>query len=528
MQDGRRTERCPTRSRMRSFCILPSALCIFAIAGCSVGPDYHRPGVTVPAHFGELPTSRPTTGPAAQAVDLAHWWEALADPELNGLLRKAVASNLDLQVAVARLQQARTAEALFAGTALPSLNFSGVAGVGTGTSQARGGQIDGPLDAASNASGLRQITHALGVDTFFEADVFGNLRRAGEAVTADAVAAGEFRNQVLVTLLSDVARQYAAVRTLQHRLDIADRMVAALQRSADLAHERYTRGIANELDAALADRELASAQATVDPLRAQLLAAQRAIAVLIGEEPGARIAELNHPGRLPTPPATLKAGLPGDLLRRRPDVRQAEAQLRAANARLGVATANLYPKIFLSAAAGEEGQGLGRTPVDWRFIWTVGPTVDYPLLDFGTADARRQQADQATIEQLASYRRTILSAVQQVDNALTGYDADRGRLAALDRAVAAAQRSLDLATQRYDRGIIDYLNVIDSQRQLFALQDQYAVGEQAAVGDFVTVCQNLGGGWQGFPPPPPLHQPLPALLATLSDAAGRSDQPLRH
>jgi outer membrane protein TolC len=200
----------------------------------------------------------------------------------------------------------------------------------------------------------------------------------------------------------------------------------------------------------------------------------------------------------------------------------------AANARLGVATANLYPKLFLSAAAGEEGQGLGRTPVDWRFIWTVGPTVDYPLLDFGTADARRQQADQATVEQLASYRRTILTAVQQVDSALTGYDADRGRLAALDRAVAAARRSFDLATQRYDRGIIDYLNVIDSQRQLFALQDQYAQGEQAAVSDFVGVCQNLGGGWQGFPPPPPLRGPLPAVLATLGDAGGHSDRPLDH
>ncbi len=495
------------------------------IAGCSVGPDYRAPAITLPARFGELPTSRPTTAPVS-TVDLAHWWEALHDPELDGLLRRAAASNLDVAVAVDRLQQARTAEALFAGTALPQLNFSGVAGVGTGTSEARGGQVDGPLDAASNATGLRQVTHALGVDTFFEADVFGNLRRAGQAVAADDVAAGEFRNQVLVTLLGDVARRYVAVRTGQLRLDIADRTVAALSRGADLAHERFQRGIVNELDSALADRELASARATVDPLRADLLASERAVAVLLGQDPDALVAELDRRGPLPTPPPTLNAGLPGDLLRRRPDVRQAEAQLVAANARLGVAVANLYPRLFLSAAGGEEGQGLGRLPVDWRFIWTVGPTVQFPLLDFGTADARVLQADQATLEQLAGYRKTVLVAVQQVDDALTGYAAERGRLGHLDRAVAAAERAVDLATQRYDRGIIDFLNVVDAQRALFTLQDQRAVSEQLAVSDFVSVCQNLGGGWQGFPPPPPLRQPLPAVLATVRDAAGQSERPL--
>ncbi len=495
-------------------------------AGCSVGPDYRRPGVDVPAHFGELPTTQPTTGPGASAVDLAHWWEALGDPQLDGLLRRAAASNLDLQVAVARLQQARTAEAVFAGAALPQLNFSGVAGVGTGTSQTRGGLADGPLNAASDTSGLRQVTHALGVDSFFELDVFGNLRRAGEAAAADDAAAAEFRNQVLVTLLADVARQYVAVRALQLRLDLARQTVAAQQRSADLEHERLRRGIINELDVALADRELASTQATVDPLRGRLLAAERAVGVLLGLDPSALVSELDRTAPLPTPPATLDAGLPGDLLRRRPDVRQAEAELVAANARLGVATANLYPRLLLSAAAGEEGQGLGREPVDWRLIWTVGPTVQYPLLDFGAADARRQQADQLTRERLVDYRRTILTAVQQVDDALTGYDAERGRLAGLGRAVAAARRALDLATQRYDRGIVDYLNVLDAQRALFALQDQSAVSEQAAVDDFVAVCQNLGGGWQGFPPPPPLRRPLPAALATLDDAAGHSDRPL--
>jgi NodT family efflux transporter outer membrane factor (OMF) lipoprotein len=511
------------------FCqlILIATISAALFAGCNAGPDYHAPAVDLSAAYGGLPTTDPTTRGSAAVVDLAHWWEALNDRELNSLLKRAADSNLDLQVAINRLQEARSAESVFTGAALPQMNFSGVAGVGTGTSQTRGGLADGPLNAASNTSGLRQVTHALGLDTFFEIDLFGNLRRAGQAAAADTAAAEEFRNQVMVTLTGDLARQYVAVRALQLRLEIARQNAVAQQRASDLEHDLAKRGFVNELDAALADRELESTLATIDPLRAQLLAAERAVAVLLGQDPESLIAELDRKSDLPVPPAAIDTGLPGDLLRRRPDVRQAEAQLVAANARLGVATANLYPKLLLSAAAGEEGQGLNRTPVDWRFIWTVGPTVDYPVLDFGLADARVQQQDQATREQLTHYRQTILVAIQQVDNALTGYDADRNRLNHLDRAVAAAQRAYDLANRRYKLGIIDYLNVLDAERELFALQDQRATSEQAAVGDFVTVCQSLGGGWQGFPPPPPLATPLPAVLATIRDASGNSDHPLK-
>ena len=498
------------------FCI---AILAFAVTGCTVGPNYNRPAVPVPASYGRAPSTQPTT-------DLARWWEALHDDELDTLIARASTSNLDLQIAVDRLQEAQTEEQLFTGNSLPSVNFSGVAGVGTGTSQTRGGLADGPINAASNTTGLRQITHALGFDTFFELDLFGNLRRASEAVIADAAAANEFRNQVLVTLFGDVTRHYVLVRTLQLRLEIGRQAVAAQQRSADLEHERFNRGIINELDAALADRELASTKATIEPLQAQLTAAERAIAVLLGEEPNTLVSELNRKALLPVPPTNVATGMPGDLLRRRPDVRQAEARLIAANARLGVATANLYPKILLSAAVGVEGQGLGRTPVNWREIWTVGPTVQYPLLDFGTADARRQQQDMVTREQLADYRKTILTAVQQVDDGLTGYDAERGRLANLRDAVAAARRALSLANQRYDRGIIDFLNVLDAERSLYTLQDQEAVSENAAVADFVNVCQSLGGGWEGFAPPPPLRAPMPALLATIHDAANKNDRPL--
>jgi len=367
----------------------------------------------------------------------------------------------------------------------------------------------------------------LGVDTAFEVDLFGDLRRAVQAVAADTAAAEEFRNQVVVTLLGDVARTYVEIRTLQLRVAIAEQAIDVQRRAADVAHQRYQRGITNELDSALADREVETTEANLAPMQARLIVAKRNLAVLLGDSPDDLFSELEARAPLPRPPAEIDTGLPVDLLRRRPDVRQAEAQLVAANARLGVATARLYPRIFLMAAAGFQGQGYNEDPHVSRGIWSVAPAFNWPLLDFGTVDATIQAQNQATRAQAANFRKVVLTAIADVDNDLTNYDAERRRLDSLGRAVSDGQRALDLATARYNRGIIDYLNVLDAQRSLFALQDQQAASEDFAVSDFVTVCQSLGGGWEGFAPPPPLKRPLPALLATIRDLTGNSDRPLK-
>ena len=505
------------------------------IAGCNAGPNYHRPNLDVASRFSSWPATRPASVPSSQTViathaapltDLAHWWEAMHDEELNSLLARAAAQNLDVQVAIARLQEARSQLAAFIGQSLPDLNLSGAAGQGTGNNMSRGGLVDGPLSAAVNTSNLREVTQVLGVDTAFQIDIFGNLRREIEAVAADAAAAAEVRNQVLVTLLGDVTRNYIQVRTLQLRVAIAEQTIDVQRHAADVEHERVARGITNGLDAALADREVETTEGFLPPLLAQLLVAKRNLAILLGEEPDSLLHELSEKVPLPRPPAEIDTGLPVDLLRRRPDVRQAEAQLIAANARLGVATSLLYPRVFLTAAGGFESQGFGREPVAFRGIWEAAPTINWPLLDFGTVDANIQVQNQATRAQAANFQKVVLSAIADVDNGLTNYDAERLRLENLGRAIVAAQRALDLATERYNRGIIDYLNVLDAQRSLYALQDQEAISEYVAVTDFVNVCQSLGGGWEGFPPPPPLKAPLPAILATVRDATGNSDRPL--
>jgi len=506
------------------------------LMGCNAGPDYVRPRMDVASSYSQLPSTQPVPPAATKMVagtqaaplaDLAHWWEALDDKELNSLLDRAVQGNLDIQQAVDRLQQSRALLTQFGGESLPALKLSGVGGQGTGSNISRGGSVDGPLAAAVNTGALREVTQVLGVDTSFEIDIFGNLRREGQALAADTAAAAELRNQVLVTLLGDVTRTYAQIRTLQMRVAIAEKAIDVQKHAADVEHQRYDRGITNELDSALADRELETTEAALPPLRAELLIAKRNLAVLLGEQPDALLGELNTDAALPHPPVEVDAGLPVDLLRRRPDVRQAEAQLIAANARLDVATSFLYPRVYLTAAGGFQSQGFGREPVEYRGLWEASPAISWPLLDFGTVDSNIQAQNQATRAQAANFQKVVLGAIAEVDNGLTNYDAQRQRLENLSRAVADARRALNLASQRYERGIIDYLNVLDAQRSLYTLQDEEAVSENSAVGDFVEVCQSLGGGWEGFPPPPPLKAPLPAILATVRDATGNSDRPIK-
>jgi NodT family efflux transporter outer membrane factor (OMF) lipoprotein len=498
---------------MRRFllCIIVATL----LGGCTVGPNYHQPQTVVPTSFVQS-----TTQPAVASIDLAEWWQALHDTELDSLLQRATAANFDLAIAVERLQEARATQSMVVGDSLPDVEASVAAGRGSGTNSTKG-RISAPLNAASNTTGLREITQILGFDAAWELDLFGHLRRQVEAAKADTAAAADYRDQVLVTLLADVARNYYEVRTLQLRLDIARQAIDVQQRSADLARIKYERGMVNQLDEVLAERELARVQATLAPLQADLAAAQRRVAVLLGMFPEELRDELNRTAPLPTPPVEIAAGLPGEMLRRRPDVRQAESQLIAANAQIGVATANLYPQILLTAGLGYQGQGLGRTPVSWDSIWSVGPAVRWPLLDFGSVDAAIQAQDYQTRALAINYRKTVVLAMEEVDNGLSGYDAQRSRLADLSRAVTAAQLAVSLATQRYDRGLTDFLNVLDAQRQLYDLQDQYALSEDQTVTQFISVCKALGGGWEGCPLPSPPRAPRPAIIAAGADALSR-------
>jgi NodT family efflux transporter outer membrane factor (OMF) lipoprotein len=307
-----------------------------------------------------------------------------------------------------------------------------------------------------------------------------------------------------------VTRAYLDLRALQMRLNVLHKNIEVAQKYVDFVQERFNRGITNELDVTLAQRELAQLQAQVAPLTAQIDAARYVIAVLIGEFPENLGSELKKPGILPTLPGRIHAGLPIGLLQRRPDIVVAERELASATALIGVATADLFPQVAVAASAGRQ---TAVSPFVISPIWSVGPAFTAPLLDFGTLDAIVEKADYRTRELLFAYKQTVLNAFREVDTAIDAYAAEQDRLKHLADALTAARRAVSLATERFDRGLIDSLNVIDAQRQEYAIEEQYVLAQQSAAALFMTLYKSLGGGWEDYQIFPPIRRPLPAVAA---------------
>jgi NodT family efflux transporter outer membrane factor (OMF) lipoprotein len=457
-------------------------------------------------------TIQPSPQANQPAVDIAAWWRALNDAELNSLVERAVNSNLDIGIALDRLQQARTYEAVVLGYALPEVDASAAAGRGTGNDLTKG-RASPALRSADTTAGLQHINTIAGFDAVWELDIFGKYRREFQAARAQTEAARAARYDVLVSVVADVVRAYVDLRGFQIRLGVLHQASDAVRDSVRLESIRFERGIINELDLALAKRELATLEAQIAPLAAQENASKYALAVLVGEYPEVLAKELAAPNLVPFMPPPAAPGVPLEVLKRRPDVQQAERQLAASTARIGVATANLYPQVIISAAIGEQGQGWGTTPAISKHIWSFGPGAIWPLLDFGALDAEVDIADLTAHEDMLVYRRTILNAVREVDTAVDAYQAQQSRLENLSDAMLAAQRAVDLATSRYNRGLTDYLNVIDAERQFYDLQDQYAVAQVEEGEQFVQLYKSLGGGWENYQAVPAIRRPQPAIIA---------------
>ncbi|MDP9065524.1 MAG: efflux transporter outer membrane subunit [Pseudomonadota bacterium] len=485
-------------------------------AGCAAGPNYRIPKPDQPVHFVANASEQ-----APADVDLARWWKCLADPELDSLVERAIKSNLDLEVALTRLQQARTYESVVVGAAFPEIDASAGAGRGTGSDLTRA-RAGAPLRSADTSSGLKHINAIAGFDAVWEVDIFGKYRRAFEAAKADTEAERAARNVVLTSVVANVVRAYVDLRGFQIRVGILSQASDVLRESLRIVTIRYQRGITNELDVALATREFDTLQAQVLPLQAQVKAAQYTLAVLLGEYPERVVTELEKPALIPSMPGAAVPGVPLDLLKRRPDIQQAERELAASTARIGIATANLFPQVALIGSVGSQSQGWGTLPSISKHIWSFGPGAIWPLLDFGALDAQVEIADLQAHLQLVNYRRTIVNAVQEVDTALDGYAAQQDRLKNLGEAMIAGQRAVDLATERYNRGLTDFLNVVDAERQFYVLQQEYAVAQVSQGEEFVKLYRSLGGGWQDYQTLPPIRRPQPVILAAFRRALRRS------
>jgi NodT family efflux transporter outer membrane factor (OMF) lipoprotein len=487
-----------------------------------VGPDYRTPKITMPesyaatAHGSE--TADQTKAAAQPAIDASRWWKALGDAELSSLIDRAIKANPQLEIALARVQEAREQEVVMLGYALPEVELSGGAAKGTGSDLARG-RADQTLISAENTAGFNRVTQVYGFAAGWEIDLFGQYRREFQAARADEEAARAARNNVLITIIANLARAYVDMRGLQMQLAALQQNVAVARHYLDFVTSRYNLGITNGLDVTLAQRQFATLQAEVAPLQAQIDSAQYIIAIYCGAFPESLVQELSVAGQVPQVPEKLDTGVPLDLLRRRPDINEAERELAAATARVGVATANLFPHLAITGSAGYQGQGLGVHPSMKEFIWSAGPAASIPILDFGALDALVNIADYNTHAQLMNYKQMILNAVNDVDSATSAYAAQQDRLNNLRSALEASQQSVNLATQRFDRGLIDSLNVIDAQRQEYQLEQDYVVAQQAAADQFILLYKALGSGWEDYQTLPKIRRPLPALIAALVRSA---------
>jgi multidrug efflux system outer membrane protein len=459
------------------------------LAGCSVGPNYKRPEITVPASWNEAQQSDFDPGP----MPLTDWWTEFKDPLLNTLVERAVQSNLDIRLAEARIRESRALRSVTASDGWPQLDAAGSYSRSRSSENAfaRGAGES----SAFGANGARDLFRA-GFDASWEIDIFGGVRRRVEAADANVAASVEERRNALVTLLGDVARNYIEVRGFQRRLTVARSNLRAQQETLDLTKVRFEAGLSSDFEVAQAEGQVNTTAAQIPALESALKGSVHRLDVLLGQQPGALWAELSNEVPVPALPPQAHVGLPAELLRRRPDIRRAERVLAAATAQVGAATADLFPRFSLTGAFGFQSINAGDLISSPSRFWSIGPAILWPVFDAGRIRATIAVRDAQQEQALTLYEKTVLTAFEDVENSLVNYAKEQTRYRALMDAVAANRRAVQMANELYTRGLIDFLNVLETQRSLYASESELAQSETVMASNLVALYKALGGGWE--------------------------------
>jgi multidrug efflux system outer membrane protein len=466
-------------------------------AGCMLGPDYKRPEIPTPPAWRDLPAQE------AQTLANTPWWELFDDPQLQELIRIALAENKDLLIATERIEEARARYGFTRADLYPKVNASATAGH-LHTSQ--GSLVHTPEGDFGNDDGRDSDLLAVSADVSWEIDFFGRVRRATEAERALLLATEEARRSVVLTLVADVAESYLELRDFDRRLGIARRTIGSLQESLQVANDRFEGGLTSELDMRQADAELRGVEAVVFDLERLIAMKENQLSVLLGRNPGAVVRgrpleEQKRPGDVP-------AGLPAELLDRRPDIRAAEHTLAAATANIGEAKALLFPRIALTGSF-----GLATTEIDDFFdatSWNILGNLIQPIFNAGQNKRRVEVAESRQRQMIYEYQRTILLAFQETEDALVSYRKTGELHQAQTLRVEAVRKVLDLSETRYRGGVAAYFEVLDSQRSLFGAE----LDEAEAFGNhlvwLVRLYKALGGGWPAAPEEAAPEEPAPA------------------
>jgi outer membrane protein, multidrug efflux system len=480
---------------------LVAALLIACLCACKVGPKFVPPNEPTPTQYAE---SAPLAN-AAVSPDTA-WWNQFRDAQLDQLEDQAVSGNLGLKVAYLRILAARIQVQATRAQGLPSLNGTasytreqlGLAGI----AKSKG------LDSGSTPPAIRDLIsslekpinlYQLGFDASWELDLFGKVRRSVEAADAQSRQAVESKNDLLVSLEAEIAQSYFQLRAAQVLRQMTETLIADQRDVVDLTSSRQLHGLGSEADVQTARAQLASLEAQLPQYEQTIESSRHALAVLCGQTPEAFDAALETAGRLPDLPQTVPVGIPSTLARRRPDIRNSEQALHAATAQVGVSVASLFPQLSLTGSL-----GLRNTDTRYLFDWaskfySAGPSISLPIFNGGAliASVRLSRAEAAAAA--LSYRSTVLSALQEVEDGLSSLREDGERYASLNTTVAADQRALEIDLDAYRHGLVTYVTVLTLQLQTVQARQQLVQAELTQIIDLIKLYKALGGGWQASP-----------------------------
>jgi NodT family efflux transporter outer membrane factor (OMF) lipoprotein len=498
---------------------MPIILLTGALSGCMVGPNFTPPHPAVPsAYITDSPASRSPPYVSGDAVD-PQWWNVFNDPELAKLESLAVAQNLDLQIATQRVLEAEAQAQIEGAVLYPNLSGAGsytregasqegifnAFGSGASTSTTASGIASGSSTGAgggglSGANIAPFDLYQYGLQTMYDVDLWGKNRRAVEAAVAAAQSSEEARRAALLNVQALVASNYIQLRGTEAVLSITLKNLDLANRLVDLTVERQNAGLTTALDAANARATAAQIQSQIPTLTAQRDALIDQIGLLLGQTPEVMPAELIIATPIPLTPPSVPVGLPSDLLRRRPDVREAEADLHQATATVGVAVAQFFPDFSLSASASLQALQF-KDLNEWKALtYAFGPNITIPLFEGGQLRGQLKLRKAQQQEAAIGYAKTVLTAFYQVDTALSAYTQEHATLDSLNTDVQQSEIALNLAEDQYKQGLVDYLTVLNAQESYLNAQQSQAQSAQRIGTDLVTLYQTLGGGWgQIFP-----------------------------
>lgn len=470
----------------RTLLCLAALFLWHGLFGCAkVGPDYLKAIPMAPVVWQAPIENGLNAGPSDPQV-LAEWWTILGDPLLSSFIHQAVAGNLNLEQARARLLEARAKRDMSSAGLFPTLDANG--------------SVTRSRSSSNSGSGTERTSYSSGFDAGWEVDLFGGNQRSVEAAQAQLEASEEDLRDVVVSILAEVALNYIEVRTYQTRLIIADANLDAQEETLALVEARYRSGLIGELALQQAKLLAAGTRAQIPTLHTGLSKATNQLAVLLGQPPGFLNAQFQAPGALPALPLSVAVGIPANTLQRRPDIRKAERQLAAQTAQVGVATAELYPSFKLTGSIGLDALSAGKLFNSGSGGYSFGPSVSWRIFDGGATAANIRLQSSLQQEAAAKYKAMVLSALEEVEGSLVAYAQEQNRYQDLLEAVAAAEIAATLADLQYQAGLINFTEVLDAERSRLSLEDQLATSAATKAGNLIRLYKALGGGWTSFLP----------------------------